>query len=70
MSGRLHLIKASGNGYLTPGTCFPNAQSASTVGWRRAWLDLHSEELAQVRTKRPDWVDNIQALAEDSDLET
>jgi hypothetical protein len=33
------------------------------VAWRRAWLDLHAAELAQVRAKRVDWADNIEALA-------
>jgi hypothetical protein len=35
------------------------------VEWRRKWLTLHGDELAQVRAKRADWADNIEALAND-----
>lgn len=35
------------------------------VEWRRRWLDLHAVELEQVRAKRADWADNIEALAEE-----
>jgi hypothetical protein len=37
------------------------------VEWRRAWLDLHADELAQVRAKRADWADNIEALAHEEE---
>jgi hypothetical protein len=37
------------------------------VEWRRAWLDLHAAELAQVRAKRADWADNILSLADDAE---
>jgi hypothetical protein len=39
--------------------------SECPVEWRRAWLELHAAELDQVRAKRPDWADNIQALADE-----
>jgi hypothetical protein len=37
--------------------------SECPVAWRRAWMELHTAELAVVRAKRADWADNIQALA-------
>lgn len=37
--------------------------SECPVEWRRAWLELHTAELAVVRAKKADWADNIEALA-------
>lgn len=31
--------------------------------WCRAWLNLHAEELAQIHTKRPDLVDELEQFA-------
>ena len=35
------------------------------VAWRKAWLELHCAEIAQVRAKRVDWAENIMGLADD-----
>lgn len=43
--------------------------SECPVEWRRKWLELHAVELAQVRAKRADWADNIEALAHDAEVE-
>jgi hypothetical protein len=42
-----------------------NLLNERPVEWRRKWLALHADELAQVRAKRADWADNIEALATD-----
>lgn len=35
------------------------------VSWRREWLKIHAEELAEIHSKRPDLADALEALAEE-----
>jgi hypothetical protein len=39
--------------------------SERPVEWRRSWLELHAEELAEIRAKRADWANNLVGLAYD-----
>lgn len=36
--------------------------------WRRRWLEIHTKELADVRSQRPDWADKVEAAAISHDL--
>jgi hypothetical protein len=36
--------------------------------WRRRWLDLHEQEMADLRSQRPDWADRVEAAAIAPDL--
>jgi hypothetical protein len=36
--------------------------------WRRRWLEIHTKELADVRSQRPDWADKVEAAAISPDL--
>lgn len=36
--------------------------------WRRRWLEIHTKELADVRSMRPDWADKVEAAAIAPDL--
>jgi hypothetical protein len=36
--------------------------------WRRRWLEIHQQELADLRSVRPDWADRVEAAAIAPDL--
>jgi hypothetical protein len=36
--------------------------------WRRRWLELHQQELADLRSMRPEWADKVEAAAIAPDL--
>jgi hypothetical protein len=44
------------------------AMDGKSGEWRRRWLELHQQELANLRSMRPDWADRVEAAAIAPDL--
>jgi hypothetical protein len=44
------------------------AMDGRPEAWRRRWLELHQQELADLRSMRPDWADRVEAAAIAPDL--
>jgi hypothetical protein len=44
------------------------AMNGQSEDWRRRWLDLHEQEMADLRSQRPDWADRVEAAAIAPDL--
>jgi hypothetical protein len=39
------------------------AMNGKTEAWRRRWLEIHQQELADLRHLRPDWANRVEAAA-------